>query len=24
MLCIGVSISWEGIKSLLDEIGIHG
>lgn len=24
MLCIGVSISWEGITSLLAEIGIHG
>ena len=24
MLCIGVSISWDGIKSLLAEIGIHG
>lgn len=24
MLCIGVGISWDGIKSLLAEIGIHG
>jgi hypothetical protein len=24
MLCIGVGISWDGIKSLLTEIGIHG
>ena len=24
MLCIGVGISWHGIKSLLGEIGIHG
>jgi multiple antibiotic resistance protein len=24
MLCIGVGISWNGIKSLLAEIGIHG
>ena len=23
MLCIGVGISWDGIKSLLSEIGIH-
>lgn len=24
MLCIGVGICWDGIKSLLEEIGIHG
>ena len=24
MLCIGVGISWNGIKSLLAEVGIHG
>lgn len=24
MLCIGVGISWNGVKSLLAEIGIHG
>jgi len=24
MLCIGVGISWDGIKSLLAEVGIHG
>ena len=24
MLCIGVGISWNGIKSLLREVGIHG
>jgi len=24
MLCIGVGIGWNGLKSLLAEIGIHG
>lgn len=24
MLCIGVGISWDGIKSLLAEVGVHG
>ena len=24
MLCIGVGISWNGVRSLLAEIGIHG